>query len=220
LEDTRLVGLKDTEHVASLTDVLLAEEFLAVVKRTLLQLDTRRVAAILHCLHQARMRGSTVFVMGNGGSASTASHFAADLAKYTIVEGVPRFRVMCLNDNVPSLSAWTNDKGWGSIFAEQMLAWQVRGDVLVGFSVHGGRGFSGGAPWSENLVRAMAQAKSAGLQVIGFSGYDGGAMVEMADHSLVVPALVDELGTPVVESVHVVLHHLLVHRLRERARAS
>lgn len=197
-----------------------SDAFVSVVQRTLGRVDTSALASVIESLHAARLDGRNVFVMGNGGSASTASHFAADLAKYTIVDGVPRFKVICLNDNVSSLSAWTNDNGWGSVFAEQMLAWQGRGDVLIGFSVHGGPSRSSSTQWSQNMVRAMAQARDAGMHVIGFSGYDGGGMLEMADQCLVVPALVDELGTPVIESVHVVLHHLIVHLLRERARNS
>jgi D-sedoheptulose 7-phosphate isomerase len=153
--------------------------------------------------------------MGNGGSASTATHFAADLAKYTITEGKPRFKVLGLTDNIPLVSAWTNDGGFNSIFAEQMAAWLAPGDVLVGFSVHGGSGAGGAGPWSQNMVRAMQVAKEGGASVIGFSGFDGGAMAQMADYNLTVPALVDELGTPIVESVHVLLHHLVVHTLRE-----
>jgi phosphoheptose isomerase len=196
------------------------EDFLSIVQTTLGRLDTRTLTLIIDTLHDARLDGRNVFVMGNGGSASTASHFAADLAKYTIVDGSPRFKVICLNDNVSSLSAWTNDTGWGSVFAEQMLPFQTWDDVLIGFSVHGGPTLSSATQWSQNMVRAMAQAKDAGMRVIGFSGYDGGAMKEMADLCLVVPVLVDELGTPVIESVHVVLHHLIVQRLRERAKRS
>jgi D-sedoheptulose 7-phosphate isomerase len=157
--------------------------------------------------------------MGNGGSASTATHFAADLAKYTIIDGKPRFKVLGLTDNVPLVSAWTNDGGFNSIFAEQMAAWLEPGDVLIGFSVHGGAGSGNAGPWSQNMVRAMKAAHDAGASVIGFSGYDGGAMAEMADHCLTVPVLADELGTPIVESVHVLLHHLVVHTLRERIKS-
>jgi D-sedoheptulose 7-phosphate isomerase len=164
-----------------------------------------------------RRRG-TVFVMGNGGSASTASHFAADLAKYTITDGKPRFKVLGLTDNASLVSAWTNDGGFSSIFAEQMAAWLQPGDALIGFSVHGGSGSGDAGPWSQNMVRAMKAAKDGGASVIGFSGYDGGAMAEMADFCLTVPVLADELGTPVVESVHVLLHHLVVHTVREQIR--
>jgi len=191
-------------------------EFLQHYQETLSLLDLRAVDGILECLMDVWRNQRMVFVMGNGGSASTASHFAADLAKYTIVGGKPRFRVLGLTDNIPLVSAWTNDGGFSSVFVEQMSAWLEADDVLVGFSVHGGSGSGDAGPWSQNMVRAMHAAKQAGAAVIGFSGFDGGAMAQMADHVVVVPVPVDELGTPIVESVHVFLHHLIVHRLRER----
>jgi D-sedoheptulose 7-phosphate isomerase len=192
------------------------EAFLAEYRRTLAELDPWVLSRMIECLMDAWRHRRTVFVMGNGGSASTATHFAADLAKYTIAEGKPRFKVIGLTDNIPLVSAWTNDGGFNSIFAEQMAPWLEPGDVLVGFSVHGGSGSGNAGPWSQNMVRAMKAAKDAGASVIGFSGYDGGAMAQMADHCLTVPVLVDELGTPMVESVHVLLHHIVVHSLRER----
>jgi D-sedoheptulose 7-phosphate isomerase len=192
--------------------------FLDQTQHTLVQLDQRILGEIVDSLMHVWRRGRTVYVMGNGGSASTASHFAADLAKYTIIDGKPRFRVIGLTDNAPLISAWTNDGGFSSIFAEQMAAWLEPGDALVGFSVHGGSGTGGAGPWSQNMVRAMQLAKDSGAKVIGFSGFDGGAMAQMADHCLTVPVLVDEIGTPVVESVHVLLHHLVVHTLREEIR--
>jgi D-sedoheptulose 7-phosphate isomerase len=193
-------------------------EFLQHYQQSLAVLDLRPLDGILECLMDAWRRQRTVFVMGNGGSASTASHFAADLAKYTIQGDKPRFRVLGLTDNVPLVSAWTNDGGFNSVFVEQMSAWLEAGDVLVGFSVHGGSGSGGAGPWSQNMVQAMQAAKDAGAVVIGFSGFDGGAMAQMGDHVVIVPVPVDELGTPIVESIHVFLHHLVVHTLRERIR--
>ena len=202
-------GTAPAEAVAS--DVAL---FLDRSKQTIDRLDQKVLVGMIDCLMDVWHRRGTVYVMGNGGSASTASHFAADLAKYTIVEGKPRFKVLGLTDNAPLVSAWTNDGGFGSIFAEQMAAWLQPGDVLVGFSVHGGSGSGEAGPWSQNLVRAMQAARNSGATVLAFSGFEGGAMAQMADYCLTVPVLVDELGTPIVESVHVVLHHLLVHSLR------
>jgi D-sedoheptulose 7-phosphate isomerase len=193
-------------------------DFLELAKQTIDALDRQILGEIIECLMDVWRRRGTVYVMGNGGSASTATHFAADLAKYTILEGKPRFKVLGLTDNVPLVSAWTNDGGFTSIFAEQMAPWLEPGDVLIGFSVHGGSGSGSAGPWSQNMVRAMKAAKDAGVTVIGFSGYDGGAMGEMADLCLTVPALVDELGTPIVESLHVLLHHLVVHSVREQIR--
>ncbi len=206
----------DTSRSAGAPDA--AVEFLQHYQQTLAVLDLRPIEGILTCLMDAWRRQRTVFVMGNGGSASTASHFAADLAKYTIQDGKPRFRVLGLTDNVALVSAWTNDGGFSSVFVEQMSAWLEAGDVLVGFSVHGGSGSGGAGPWSQNMVRAMRAAKDAGGVVIGFSGFDGGAMAQLADHVVIVPVPVDELGTPIVESIHVFLHHLVVHTLRERIR--
>ncbi len=202
-------GTAPAEAVAS--DVAL---FLDRSKQTIDRLDQKVLVGMIDCLMDVWRSRGTVYVMGNGGSASTASHFAADLAKYTIVAGKRRFKVLGLTDNAPLVSAWTNDGGFGSIFAEQMAAWLQPGDVLVGFSVHGGSGSGEAGPWSQNLVHAMQAAKSAGANVIAFSGFEGGAMAQMADYCLTVPVLVDELGTPIIESIHVVLHHLVVHSLR------
>ncbi|MDP2948065.1 MAG: SIS domain-containing protein [Chloroflexota bacterium] len=178
-----------------------------------------KVRQAVDVLYQTWKDGRTVFTMGNGGSASTASHFASDLAKFTIVPGKARFKVFSLNDNTPLVSAWTNDSGFGSIFAEQMEPWVREGDVVVGFSVHGGSGTGEAGPWSQNLVRAMALAKERKGKVIGFSGFDGGAMKKMADVCLVVPVSSEPFGTPIVEAYHVVLHHLICLTLKERIMA-
>jgi len=157
-----------------------------------------------------------VFTMGNGGSASTATHLVCDLAKCTIMPGRHRLRAMALVDNVPLVSAWTNDSGFGSIFAEQLEPWLEEGDVVIGLSVHGGSGAGDAGPWSQNLVRAVSLAKERGAKVIGFSGFDGGALKEMADVCLVIPIDEEPLGTPLVESYHAVLHHLICMALRLR----
>lgn len=214
--ETTLPSSKSAESLngsSTRTDIAL---FLDEARRTIGKLDEHVLDQMLDCLMHVWRNRRTVFVMGNGGSASTATHFAADLAKYTISDGKPRFKVICLTDNVPLVSAWTNDGGFHSIFVEQMSPWLEPGDALVGFSVHGCSGAGSAGPWSQNMVRAMQAAKEGGATVIGFSGYDGGAMAHLADYCLTVPVDIDELGTPLVESIHVLLHHLVVHHLRER----
>ena len=169
-------------------------------------------------LWECYKNGGIVFTMGCGWSASTATHFAADLAKTTIIKGKPRFKAMALVDNIPLVSAWTNDSSWGSIFAEQLKPWLTEKDVVVGFSVHGGSGEGDGGPWSQNLVAAMKLTKKRGASMIGFSGFGGGAMKKMADVCMVVPVNNEPYGTPVIEAFHVVLHHAIIFDLKERIR--
>ncbi len=156
----------------------------------------------------------TVFTMGCGGSASTATHFAADLAKTT-----GGFKAISLVDNIPLVSAFTNDEGWGSVFSGQLEEWitdYTKYAVLVGFSVHGGSGKGNAGPWSENLVDAMHHAQNKGAKIIGFSGFGGGAMKEMADVCLTVPTKSEIYGTPLAEAMHVVINHGIVFDLKER----
>ena len=174
------------------------------------------IGRVVDLLYAAWRHGKAVFTMGNGGSASTATHLVCDLAKCTIMPGRHRLKAMALVDNVPLVSAWTNDSGFGSIFAEQLEPWLEEGDVVIGLSVHGGSGAGDAGPWSQNLVRAVSLAKERGAKVIGFSGFDGGALKEMADVCLVIPIDEEPLGTPLVESYHALLHHLICTALRLR----
>lgn len=170
------------------------------------------VKTLLDCW---RKRG-TIFTIGCGGSASTASHFAADLAKATITKGKPRLKAIALVDNIPLVSAWTNDSGWESVFAEQLEPWLTKKDVLVCFSVHGGRGKGDAGPWSENLVAAMKLAKERKAKIIGFSGFDGGEIKKMADFCIIIPNRSKVYGTPLIEAMHAVIHHGLIFELKER----
>jgi D-sedoheptulose 7-phosphate isomerase len=175
--------------------------------------DLERFIATLFDAWQNKRR---VFTMGNGGSASTATHFAADLAKFTAVEGKPRFRALSLCDNPAFISALTNDNGFDSIFAEQLDPLFEPGDVLIGISVHGGKGADKAGVWSQNLLRAVKLAKERDGKVLGMAGFDGGALRELSDCCVVVPAR----STPHVEGMHVVYHHMVVSRLREMIASS
>ena len=161
---------------------------------------------VIKILLDCYKRKGVVYTMGCGGSASTATHFAADLAKT-----VGGFKAISLVDNIPLVSAYTNDEGWESVFEGQLKHWITKDDVLVGFSVHGGR-----KDWSQNLTKAMKLAKEREATIIGFSGFDGGAMKEIADVCLVVPTDSEEYGTPLVEAMHVVLHHGIIFDLKRR----
>ena len=165
----------------------------------------------IDALFAAWRAGNTIFTCGNGGSAGTASHLAADLAKYTWHEGKPRLKALCLCDNVPLVSALTNDDGFDKIYSWQLESLMRPGDVLIAISVHGGKGRDKAGAWSQNLLRAVDYCKSHGGKVLGLSGFDGGALKELADVCVVVPAR----STPHVEAFHVCYHHMIAQRLRD-----
>ncbi len=180
-------------------------EYIDLVKRRL-PLEDFVYKEIVKILLDCYKNKGTVFTMGCGGSASTATHFAADLAKT-----VGGFKAISLVDNIPLVSAYTNDLGWESVFEGQLKNWITKNDVLVGFSVHGGN-----KKWSGNLTKAMKLAKERGAKIVGFSGFDGGVMKELADACLIIPTNSEVYGTPLVESMHVVIIHGLIFQLKER----
>jgi D-sedoheptulose 7-phosphate isomerase len=200
-------------HLSSQT---VTERYLGRLAELASGLSRAAIRQAVDILYDAWRREATVFTMGNGGSASTATHLAADLSKFAMVPGKRRLKAIALVDNIPLVSAWTNDSGFESIFAEQLEAWLKEGDVLIAISVHGGSGEGEAGPWSQNLLRAVALGKERKARVIGLSGFDGGALREMADVCIVVPVDSEPLGTPLVESLHVAVHHLLCLALKLR----
>jgi D-sedoheptulose 7-phosphate isomerase len=184
------------------------EEFFTVGPR----ISRSEIGQVVEILYEAWENGRTIFIVGNGGSASTATHFACDLAKSTIVKGKRRFRVIGLTDNVPLITALTNDDGFNMIFVEQLKNLLQRGDVVIAISVHGGSGEDKAGPWSQNLTAAIQYAKDNAAKTIGIAGFDGGAFKKVADACIVVPAE----STPYVESWHATLEHLICSCLKER----
>lgn len=193
------------------------DKFFLELQRIVQEIDKNKIQEVIDILFNAWEKDKTVFVMGCGGSASTATHFTADLSKTILVPGAKGLKAMALVDNIPLVSAWINDYGWNSIFKEQLEPWLGKEDVLVGFSVHGGSGEETNF-WSQNLVQAMKLAKERGAKIIGFSGFNGGAMEKMSDASIVVPINSEPLGTPLVEGLHVVLNHFIIVSLKNRIR--
>ena len=176
---------------------------------------------VIDVLFDAYAAGAEIYTCGNGGSAANASHLACDLAKFTHVEGKPRFRVRSLCDNAALVSALTNDVGFSKIFTDQLEASFAAGDVLVCLSVHGGSGEDKAGPWSQNLVGAARLALDRGGKVVALVGYDGGALRKLATASVVVPATErGHTSTPHVEGYHEVYHHLICERLRQLVDAS
>ncbi len=167
-------------------------------------------------LFEAWTNGNQVFTCGNGGSASTATHFACDLSKTTIVDDKRRFKSICLNDNIPLMSALVNDNGFDNLFYEQLKNLFQKGDVLIPISVHGGVGSDKAGAWSQNLIKAIKFVQENGGKTIGLSGFDGGLMKEIAYACIVVPIN----STPQVESFHLALEHLICACLRQKIEES
>jgi D-sedoheptulose 7-phosphate isomerase len=165
------------------------------------------VAKIVPVLLEAREAGRTIFFFGNGGSASTASHFVVDIGKATIRGDGKRFRCVALVDSVESLTAWGNDTEYARVFSEQLRGLAGPGDVAVGISGSGN---------SPNVLRALELAKTLGLRTIGLTGMGGGKMKELCE----VPVVVPSNSMQHIEDVHLLICHLLTAYLRDEAPAA
>jgi len=188
------------------------EQYFEEIKDICDNISREDIDKIIEMLFDAWKNGNQVFFCGNGGSAGTATHFMCDLFKVTIVDDKKRFRALCLNDNIPLMTALINDDGWDNLFIEQLKNLFRKDDILVCFSVHGGAGRDKAGAWSQNLLKAMDYVKKNGGKTIGFAGFDGGGMKQTADVCIVVPFD----ATPHVEAFHVVLQHLIAFRLKEK----
>lgn len=195
-----------------------ADRYLGYVEdiaRRFRRAESEKIELVIRELFNAWLSRLPVFIMGNGGSASTAAHFAADLAK-TINDKPGRRGLRALTpwDNVPLISAVVNDRPKEDLFTSWLDTYYERGGMGIGISVHGGSGSDLGGKWSQNLLRGLQYIKDRGGKTIGFSGFDGGPMKDLVDVCLVVPVEDPSLGTPLVESFHVVVHHLVVFALK------
>jgi D-sedoheptulose 7-phosphate isomerase len=194
-----------------------ARDFLCELLEVAQSIDVGAVARLAELVVEASSNGATIFTCGNGGSASTASHFAADLTKYTRHHGVAPIKALSLCDNAPLISAIVNDWGPRSIFVEQMRPHFKAGDMLIVISVHGGSGQDSAGPWSQNLIFAAEFARANGGKVVALTGFGGGALLALSDVSIVVPnELTSARATPIVESLHVAIHHLICDYLLQR----
>jgi len=187
-------------------------DFMGGLESICRNIDRNEINKMIELLYEAWDNERQVFLIGNGGSASTATHFACDLNKCTAIEGKKRMRVLSLVDNIPLVSALTNDEGWENVYVEQLKNFYRPDDVILGISVHGGKGRDKAGAWSQNLLKGMQYVKDRGGKVLGLAGFDGGAFKEVCDSCVVVPYET----TPHVEAFHVVLHHLIAFCLAER----
>ena len=180
------------------------EDYLEELKETLNRLPFSKIRKIKDILLSAYQKNKRVFMMGNGGSAATASHFGCDLAKGTTMgkgDLTPRFRVTTLTDNVPLLTAWSNDADYSSVFLEQLRNILQSGDVVIAISASGN---------SENVVRATEYANANLAITVALTGFEGGKLKKIAQECLIVPSQSMER----IEDVHLILEHLICSWLR------
>ncbi|MBA2513556.1 MAG: SIS domain-containing protein [Solirubrobacterales bacterium] len=154
-------------------------------------------------LFRAYQNGKQVLTLGNGGSASTASHMSADLGKNTIKANMRRFRVLSLNDNVSLLTALANDVGYENVFSEQLKNLIRPGDLLIVISASGN---------SPNVLEAIRCAQATSAEVAGLLGFGGGEAARMVDLAIVIES--SDYG--VVEDLHLIINHILVEHFQLR----
>lgn len=174
------------------------------VQRTLNLLPWASIDEVVKRLHDARTRGKQVFIVGNGGSAATASHFACDLGKNIVVPHLPRLRVLSLTDNMATFSAYANDDGYEHVFAEQLANLLQPDDIVIAISASGN---------SPNVLRAIEYAQGQDAFTIGWSGYQGGRLAHLADLSIVI----DNDCIEQIEDIHLILAHMVTVALRKAA---
>ena len=165
-------------------------------------LDLEQVESAIAMIDVARQAGQQVFLCGNGGSASTASHMANDLGKGASLGSDKPFKVIALTDNISWITALANDISYEAIFAEQLRNFAQPGDVLIAISGSGN---------STNVLNAVEVARERGVKTMGWTGFGGGKLASMVDLSIVVDS--HHMGR--VEDVHVILMHLVCYRFME-----
>jgi len=171
------------------------------LEQMLQSISLRDLEAVLRLLEEAYHNGNRIFIMGNGGSAATSSHFALDLAKNTIMPGVPRLKAISLTDHIPLITAWSNDTAYEHVFAEQLANMIEPGDVAIGISTSGN---------SLNVINALLLTKQLGGVTIGLLGAEGGKIKDIVEVYVLAPGQNIEQ----VEDAHMILAHIITRHMR------
>jgi D-sedoheptulose 7-phosphate isomerase len=177
---------------------------------TVAKLPYVQIEQVADELHRAYQDGRRVFLFGNGGSASLASHLACDLGKGTITPEHPqkRFRVLSLTDNLALITAWANDTSYEEVFAEQLRNFIQCGDIAFGIS---------GSGCSPNVLLALQTARELGAINIGLTGFKGGKMKELCDVCMVIPSdnmqIIEDLQLSIAHALFTVIRHRIVNTI-------
>lgn len=167
------------------------------LKETIDKINVDDLNEVMNVLEEAREEGRQVFVMGNGGSAATASHYVCDFNKGISYGKEKMYKMICLNDNVPTMMAYANDIAYDEVFVGPLRNFFQSGDVVIGIS---GSGNSG------NVVKALEWATAHGAKTIGLTGYDGGKVKQLAQYNVHIP--INDMQ--ITEDLHMVLDHCMM----------
>ena len=173
------------------------EDYLAHEVETIRALDVNAINRALNLLKEAFEQESTVYIFGNGGSSATASHFQNDFNKGVSEHTEKKFRFNCLNDNVATLMAISNDLGFENVFRQQLIGRLRQGDVVIAISGSGN---------SRNIINAVEYAREQGVSIIGITGYNGGKLKQLSDISLHAPVN----SMQITEDIHMIFDHLMM----------
>ncbi len=202
--ESRLSSGKETQPHARAT-IVTTKDYFEHLSELIRRVPYEVADDIASILLRAYTEGRKIFLFGNGGSASLASHFACDLGKGATLcgEHTRHFRVIALTDNIPLITAWANDLSYDEIFARQLRNLIEARDVAFAISGSGN---------SANVVKALSYAKDAGAQCVGLTGFGGGKMKTLCSACLVVPS--DNMQ--LIEDVHLSVTHSLFTTIRRR----
>jgi D-sedoheptulose 7-phosphate isomerase len=181
--------------------------YLDEIEKVVRSISRAEVRAVVDLLFEAWRDRRTTYIIGNGGSASTASHMMNDLSKMTSIDGMPRFRAIALTDNMPYITAIANDIEYADVFVEQFRNLLLADDVVVAISGSGN---------SENVVRACEYARRVGAKVVGLCGEPGSRLCGCSDAVVTVSAS----NICQQEDGHLILNHAIALALRERIAAA
>ena len=169
---------------------------------TIRQLDLEQVDTAIEWFAEARDKGHAIFTAGNGGSASTASHFVCDVLKGASYQRDSRFRIMALTDNLATITAYSNDVSYNAVFTEQLKNFAKQGDLFLAISGSGN---------SPNVVEAMDYANSIGCRTIALTGRDGGKLAKIAQLNIHAPD--PHMGR--IEDGHMIVCHMIAYYFME-----
>ncbi|SEI51960.1 D-sedoheptulose 7-phosphate isomerase [Dyadobacter koreensis] len=171
--------------------------YIEELKETLDNLDKQEIVKFASILEQARQNGNKVFIFGNGGSGSTATHFACDINKGASLGKEKRHKIIALTDNIPIMLAYSNDMSYDDVFVEQLKNFIETGDVVVGISGSGN---------SKNIIKAIEFANGQGNTTVGITGFDGGKLKKLATYSV----NANRNDMQISEDIHMILVHLMM----------